>query len=31
MIPLPDEPNVFVSYDALLVHENKNKQMIFVY
>ena len=31
MIPLPDDPKVFLSYDALLAHENKNKQTIFVY
>lgn len=31
MIPLPDNPKVFVSYDALLAHESKNKEVIFVY
>lgn len=30
MIPLPDEPKIFVSYDALLAHENKSKRTIFV-
>jgi small GTP-binding protein len=30
MIPLPDEPKVFVSYDSLLSHEEMNEQEIVV-